>query len=104
MRVIDLPADAGVGMGLLEHVPVGLTPGAFADRLKQAAATHYGHALTAFVSQLVKDRETLTQYLRKAGTPSPSNCVQVSRMGKFAAWRNGSPLLPLPGNWPPLSG
>ena len=65
VRVIDLPADAGAGMGLLENVPVGLTPGAFADSLKQAAATHYGHALTAFVTQLVKDRERLTQYLRE---------------------------------------
>ena len=65
VRVIDLPADAGAGMGLLEHVPDGLTPGAFADHLKQAAATHYGHALTAFVTELVKDRERLTQYLRE---------------------------------------
>ena len=96
MRVIDLPADAGAGMGLLEHVPDGLTPGAFADHLKQAATTHYGHYAdriccgtgersgAAHAIPARSCRDTLASELR----------VQVSD-GKSAAWRNGSLLLPL---------
>lgn len=63
VRVIDLPADAGAGCGLFDTVPPGLAPGAFANKLKSAAATHYGHALPAFLRALVtnpvKARKTL---------------------------------------------
>lgn len=55
VRVIDLPADAGAGLGLFEAVPDGLTPAAFANALKDAAGNHYGHALPAFLRELVAD-------------------------------------------------
>ena len=55
VRVIDLPADAGAGMGLFDRVPDGIGPGQFAEQLKAAAATHYGHALPAFLRALVAD-------------------------------------------------
>jgi len=55
VRVIDLPADAGAGLGLFDRVPDGLTAGAFADALKSASAKHYGHALPAFLRALVAD-------------------------------------------------
>ena len=55
VRVIDVPADAGVGLGLFDRVPDDLAPGVFADRLKHAAATHYGHALPAFLEVLTAD-------------------------------------------------
>jgi putative DNA primase/helicase len=62
VRVIDVPADTGKH-GLFEAVPDGMTPAAFADKLKAAAATHFGHALPAFLNALVanpdKARETL---------------------------------------------
>jgi putative DNA primase/helicase len=63
VRVIDLPADAGVGLGLLDHAPPGESPGAFADALKAASAKHHGHALPAFLRALAaapaKAREAL---------------------------------------------
>ena len=52
VRVIDLPADAGAGLGLFEHVPDGMAPGLYSDALKAAAASHYGHALPAFLRAL----------------------------------------------------
>lgn len=57
VRVVDIPADAGRGFGLFDQVPQGVAPGVFADRLKAAAAKHYGHALPAFLSQLSDDVE-----------------------------------------------
>ncbi|MEO9091118.1 MAG: DUF927 domain-containing protein [Rhodanobacter sp.] len=55
VRFIDVPADAGAGLGLFERVPDGIAPGVFADQLKQAAATHFGHALPAFLEVLTSD-------------------------------------------------
>lgn len=55
VRVIDLPADAGAGLGVFEVIPNGMTGGAFADALKAASAKHYGHAAPAFLRALVAD-------------------------------------------------
>lgn len=55
VRFIDVPADAGAGLGLFDRVPDGVAPGVFADQLKAAAATHYGHALPAFLEALTAD-------------------------------------------------
>lgn len=52
VRVIDVPADADKGCGIFERLPDDCHPGAFADRLKQAAAVHYGHALGAWLGLL----------------------------------------------------
>lgn len=63
VRVIDIPADAGAGLGIFERVPDGMTAAAFADKLKAASATHFGHALPAFLNALVANpgraRDTL---------------------------------------------
>jgi putative DNA primase/helicase len=64
VRIVDISADAGAGMGVFERLPDGVTsPGGFADHLKRAAATYYGHALPAFLRSLTADptrtRETL---------------------------------------------
>ena len=52
VRVVDVPADAGAGLGLFDTVPDGMTPGAFADGLKSAAAKYHGTALLAFLKAL----------------------------------------------------
>ena len=66
VRVIDLPADAGAGLGLFERLPAGMTPGAFADALKDAARAHYGHAGPAFVARLVAEYAEARESLRTA--------------------------------------
>jgi putative DNA primase/helicase len=65
VRVIDLPADAGAGLGLFDAVPDGLAAGAFADALKTSAAKHYGHALPAFLRALVADPARAREVLRQ---------------------------------------
>ncbi|TAM37736.1 MAG: DUF927 domain-containing protein, partial [Burkholderiaceae bacterium] len=64
VRVIDLPADTG-RHGLFECIPDGVIPAAFSDRLKNAAATHYGHALPAFLHVLTQDPGTARNVLRQ---------------------------------------
>lgn len=69
VRVIDLPADAGAGLGLFDHVPEGMAAGVFAEALKAAAARHYGHGLPAFLRALVanpaQSRKVLLELLDK---------------------------------------
>jgi uncharacterized protein (DUF927 family) len=54
VRFIELPADAGAGLGMwntLHHLPDGR---GFTDALKTAAAKHYGAAGRAFIAALIK--------------------------------------------------
>lgn len=68
VRVIDMPADAGQGLGVFDRVPEAGKPGAFADQLRQAAATHYGTAFPAFLDVLTGNTVELCRLLREAST------------------------------------
>jgi uncharacterized protein (DUF927 family) len=88
VRVIDMPADAGAGLGLFERLPTGMTPGAFADSLRDAAAADYGHAGPAFVARLVRDYPEARVALRTArdaiaATLAPADAAgQVRRVAQ----------------------
>lgn len=66
VRVVDIPADAGAGLGLFELVPAGQTAGAFADRLRDAAVVHHGSAGQAFVQKLAQHYAMARNALREA--------------------------------------
>ncbi len=53
VRVVDVPADAGAGLGVFEELHGEPTARAFAERLKAAAAAAYGTAGRAFLAALV---------------------------------------------------
>lgn len=58
VRVVDLPADAGQGLGIFDQIPPGFaTAGAFADSLKQAAGQHHGAVFREYLRLLTKDRD-----------------------------------------------
>lgn len=64
VRVIDVPADVEGGCGLFERLPDDCAPGDFADRLKRAAAEHYGHALREWLAALTADSASARDALR----------------------------------------
>lgn len=66
VRLIDVPANAGAGMGIFENLHGHGSPRAFADIIKQAAATHYGHAARAFIGKIQEDREGIKNALHVA--------------------------------------
>jgi len=80
VRVIDLPA--GAGLGLFDAVPEGVAPGAFADTLKSAAATHHGHALPAFLKALVTDPAKARDTLRKLREGIAATLAQPDASGQ----------------------
>lgn len=65
VRLIDIPADAGAGMGLFEETHGHNEPQAFAEALKQAAAIHYGHAARAFIGHIQRCRHTVESDLSR---------------------------------------
>jgi putative DNA primase/helicase len=92
VRLVDIPADAGCGLGAFEDTK-GMEPAAFAEALKSAALRTYGTAGLAFVEGLVANREQLEVEARErikaikdrllAGIPSPDG--QVHRVAdRFA--------------------
>jgi putative DNA primase/helicase len=56
-RLIDVPADAGKGMGIFENIHDSSSPDQFANRLTSAASSYYGTASIAFLEMLVSDRD-----------------------------------------------
>ncbi|WP_156840811.1 DUF927 domain-containing protein [Novosphingobium aquimarinum] len=57
LRLLDIPADAGAGMGAWESLHNVASPAALSDAIKSTCAAHYGHAGPAFVRGLVADPE-----------------------------------------------
>lgn len=91
VRVVDIPADAGAGLGLFENLHGCESADLFARQLKNASARYYGTPLRAFLQKLVVDRDDLTKHARAVMADfQANNCPegadgQVSRVcGRFA--------------------
>ena len=52
VRLVDIPADAGAGMGVFEDLHEHANAQVFSDVLKKAAVTNYGHAARAFIEHI----------------------------------------------------
>jgi putative DNA primase/helicase len=97
VRIMELTADAGSGMGVFEQLPSKYAnrPDMFADALKDAVADYYGAPADAFLERLVHDvrrnRQNLissidrrmTYFLSKLGSETRSG--PMSRMAKYFA-------------------
>lgn len=57
VRFLDVPADAGVGMGAFERLSLVETPEAFSRLIKTNAHKHFGTAAPAFLDELVAVRD-----------------------------------------------
>jgi uncharacterized protein (DUF927 family) len=55
VRVVDVAADAGAGLGLFEALHGSADADAFARRLRDATVAHYGHGARAFLDALAHD-------------------------------------------------
>jgi len=83
VRLIDVPADAGKGLGLFENLHSHESPSAFADCIKKAAAQNYGHAARAFITHLQRHREqTLEKQAAAEMLCPPHASGQVQRVAQ----------------------
>ena len=91
VRVIDIPADAGKGLGIFDTLHDFASGAALADHLRRSAEAHSGHAARAFLEQITDDpaataeavREYMTNWL--TATLPPQADGQVGRVAaRFA--------------------
>lgn len=57
VRLVDVPADAGFGIGIYESLPNGLASSEYADALQEYVKKDYGVAETAFLKCITEDLE-----------------------------------------------
>ena len=65
VRVLDVPVDAGAGLGAFEALHGHGDADTFARHLKRAAVVDYGHAARRFVQALARDRDRMTTTARQ---------------------------------------
>jgi uncharacterized protein (DUF927 family) len=61
LRLLDLPADAGHGLGIWESLNGSESPMALSEAVKASAKHHYGHAGPAFLDLLAADLKATTR-------------------------------------------
>jgi len=66
VRVVDIPADAGAGLGLFENLHGFATADELARHLKAAASQCYGTAGPAFVARVAAERDEVIFTVRAA--------------------------------------
>jgi uncharacterized protein (DUF927 family) len=59
VRIVDIAADAGVGLGVFENLHGFPSADAFARHLKMAASEHYGVASAEFLERLTSDFDAI---------------------------------------------
>ncbi len=64
VRIVDIAADAGAGLGLFENIHGFASADAFARHLKTASTEHYGYPSRTFVQTLVNNFEAIAPAVR----------------------------------------
>jgi putative DNA primase/helicase len=88
LRMCDIPADAGKGLGAFENLHGYDKGAAFSDAATRAAARHYGSAGLAFIAHLIDTQEGITQRSKQAidaiasAWIPPNSSGQVHRVGR----------------------
>ncbi len=95
LRLIDLTADAGAGMGAFEQLHGAAGPAEFADAIKDAAAKDFGRAGPLFIRRLIakgapadeRARELLAEFVAEARRAGDSGQIHRAalRFGAVAA-------------------
>jgi putative DNA primase/helicase len=65
VRIVDIPADAGRGLGIFETLHGFPSADAFARHLKRAAGEHYGHPTRSFLQSLVDDFDGIAPVVKE---------------------------------------
>ncbi len=82
LRLAEIPADAGAGLGVFENLH-GYANGAdFAKALDRAVRKHYGTAFYAFVSELVSNQASISEAVREAQRKFEAACLDAAAHGQ----------------------
>lgn len=82
LRLAEIPADAGAGLGLFENLHDYATGSDFAKALDRAARRYYGTAFYAFVAELAKNQEAIPELVREAQRKFEAHCLNDAAHGQ----------------------
>jgi uncharacterized protein (DUF927 family) len=63
IRLVDIPADAGAGMGLFQDIQGADSPKCFADMLQQASRDYHGTVGVAYLEKIVVSLDSLPKLI-----------------------------------------
>ena len=82
VRLLNIEADAGKGLGLFENLHGTARPDEFARKLKAVARRYYGAPFRAFVARLTLNRRTATEFIRETRTAFANRFVPENGSGE----------------------
>ena len=82
VRILDIEADAGQGMGLFDSLCEHPEPGALARAIKENAAQHYGLAGPEFVQRLMGQRDEQAAIIRRGIDRFAAACQPANASGQ----------------------
>lgn len=66
IRLLDIPADAGAGLGMFERLHSYANGSAFSKALTEAACKNYGAAAPFYLGKLVEHHDKVADWIKKA--------------------------------------
>jgi uncharacterized protein (DUF927 family) len=82
IRMADIPADAGAGLGCFENLHDHPNGSAFAKSIAGAIAQNYGVAFPQFIEAVISDRDALPDKLRAAQNAFDSAVLSEAASGQ----------------------
>jgi len=82
VRLLNIDADAGAGLGLFENIHGAESPDAFARQLKDAARQYYGAPLRAYLDVLARNRISAEAAIRNFQTDFLGRHVPAGASGE----------------------
>jgi putative DNA primase/helicase len=93
VRILNIDADAGKGMGIFEDLHEFAAPDALADELKRRALKYYGEPFRAFLRLLVVLDEETKQFVREIQTRFAREYVPPDATGEVKRAANRFALI-----------
>lgn len=66
IRLLDIPADAGAGLGMFENLHSYANGAAFSKAITEATSKHYGTASLPYLEKLIEHADKLPEWIKKA--------------------------------------
>lgn len=82
IRLLDIPADAGAGLGMFENLHSYASGSAFSKALTEAACKHYGTASQPYLAKLVEHNDKVAEWIKKAQREFAQKHIEDSAGGQ----------------------
>jgi uncharacterized protein (DUF927 family) len=82
IRLLDIPADAGAGLGMFENLHSYASGSAFSKAVTEAACKHYGTASQPYLAKLVEHHDKVADWIKKAQREFAQKHIEDSAGGQ----------------------